>query len=109
MTTTTPNISKELFVEILQNSDLVQPADLLILQTLYSLDRQEASATDLARLIGWSDKNGVVGRVVGLGKRILKKYDIKQTERNDGTKKLWDSFLRVITREHTLFINSNPN
>ncbi|MFN4852977.1 MAG: HNH endonuclease [Bacteroidota bacterium] len=92
MTTTTPNISKELFVEILQDKDLVQPDDLLIFQTLYSLDKQEASATDLARIIGWSDKNGVVGKIVGLGQRILKKHDIKQTEREDGTRKLWDFF-----------------
>jgi hypothetical protein len=62
MATTTPNTSKELFVEILQDKDLVQPDDLLIFQTLYSLDKQEASATDLARIIGWSDKNGVVGK-----------------------------------------------
>lgn len=92
MTTTIPNISKELFVDILQDKDLVQPDDLLIFQTLYSLDKQEASATDLARIIGWSDKNGVVGKIVGLGKRILKKHDIKQTEREDGTRKLWDFF-----------------
>lgn len=92
MTTTIPNINKELFVEILQDKDLVQPDDLLIFQTLYSLNKQEASATDLARIIGWSDKNGVVGKIVGLGKRILKKHDIKQTEREDGTKKLWDFF-----------------
>ena len=92
MTTTIPNISKELFVDILQDKDLVQPDDLLIFQTLYSLDKQEASATDLARIIGWSDKNGVVGKIVGLGKRILKKHDIKQTEREDGTRKIWDFF-----------------
>jgi len=92
MTTTIPNISKELFVDILQDKDLVQPDDLLIFQTLYSLDKQEASATDLARIIGWSYKNGVVGKIVGLGKRILKKHDIKQTEREDGTRKIWDFF-----------------
>lgn len=92
MTTTTPNISKELFVEILQDKELVQPDDLLIFQTLCSLDKQEASATELARIIGWSNKNGVVGKIVGLGKRILKKHDIKQTEREDGTRKLWDFF-----------------
>lgn len=92
MTKTTPNISKEKFVEILQDKDLLQADDLLIFQTLYSLNKQEASATDLARIIGWSDKNGVVGKIVGLGKRILKKHDIKQTERENGTRKLWDFF-----------------
>lgn len=103
MRTTTPNISKEIFVEVLQDKDLVQADDLLIFQTLYSLYKQEASATDLARIIGWSDKNGVVGKVVGLGKRILKKYDIKQTEREDGTRKFWDFFFTGYYKE-TFFI-----
>lgn len=92
MTTSAQPISKDTFVEILQNKELVQTDDLLIFQTLYSLDKQEASATDLARIIGWLDKNEVVGKIVGLGKRILKKYDIKQREREDGTKSLWDLF-----------------
>jgi 5-methylcytosine-specific restriction protein A len=90
--TTLAKISTEKFVEILQDGSLVKPDDLLIFQTLYSREKQEASATDLARIIGWSDKNGVVGRIVGLGKRILKKYDIKQTIRENGKRKLWDFF-----------------
>jgi hypothetical protein len=61
MTTTSPHITKDTFVEILQDKDLVQPDDLLIFQTIYSLYKQEASATDLARLIGWTDKGAVVG------------------------------------------------
>src|SRR5690606_4342011 len=92
MTTTSPHITKDTFVEILQDKDLVQPDDLLIFQTIYSLDKQEASATDLARLIGWTDKGAVVGRLVGLGKRILKKYEIQQREREDGSKEFWDFF-----------------
>lgn len=67
MITATPNITKDTFVEILQDKHLVQPNDLLIFQTLYSLNKQEASATELARIIGWPDKNGIIGRVVGLG------------------------------------------
>lgn len=90
--TSTPTIPKETFVEILKDKDIIQPEDLIIFQTMYSLANQESSATDLARIIGWEDKNGVVGRIVGIGKRILKKYDIKQTDREDGTKKLWDFF-----------------
>ena len=103
MTITTPNITKDTFVKILQDKELVQPDDLLIFQTLYSLDKQEASATDLARIIGWSDKNGVVGKIIGLGKRILKKFDIKQTVREDGTKKLWDFFFTGYYKD-TFFI-----
>ena len=36
MRTTTPNISKEIFVEILQDKGLAQSDDVLIFQTLYS-------------------------------------------------------------------------
>lgn len=89
MTTT---LTKEIFVEIIHDKDIIKFEDLLIFQTLYSLDKQEASATELARIIGWPDKNAVVGKIVGLGKRILKKYNIEQTEREDGTKRLWDFF-----------------
>ena len=90
--TTVPQISKDIFVEILHDKKFVQPDDLLIFQTLYSLDKQEASATDLARIIGWTDKAAVVGRVVGLGMRIVKKYDIQQRERENGKKVFWDFF-----------------
>lgn len=92
MPTVAPHISKDTFVEILQDKKLVQEDDLLIFQTIYSLDKQEASATDLARIIGWTDKAAVVGRLVGLGMRILKQYDIQQREREDGTKSFWDFF-----------------
>lgn len=92
MTTTTPNITKDTFVEILQDKDLVRPDDLLIFQTIYSLDKQEASATDLARIIGWTDKAAVVGRIVGLGMRIVKKFEVQQRQRDDGRKVFWDFF-----------------
>jgi len=87
-----PYISKDIFVEILQDNQLVRKEDLLIFQTIYSLKSQEASATDLSRIIGWKDSSSVVGRVVGMGKRILKKYRVKQSEREDGSKRLWDLF-----------------
>lgn len=104
----TPNITKDTFVKILQDKDLVRLDDLLIFQTLYSLDKQEASATDLARIIGWSDKNGVVGRIVGLGKRILKKYNIQQTEREDGTRKFWDFFFTGYYKGTFFIYQLNP-
>jgi len=92
MKTLSPHISKDTFVEILQDKQLLRTDDLKIFQTIYSLDNQEASATDLARIIGWTDKGAVVGRIVGLGIRIIKKYDIQQREREDGSKVFWDFF-----------------
>ncbi|MCU0323058.1 MAG: hypothetical protein MUE72_11615, partial [Chitinophagaceae bacterium] len=92
MISNTAIISKETFIEILQDEGVIHHDELLIFQILYSIDKQEASATELARLIGWADKNNVVAKIVGLGKRILKKYDIKQSEREDGSKRIWDFF-----------------
>lgn len=92
MSSISPHINKDTFVEMLHDKDLLNPEDLLIFQTIYSLNKQEASATDLARIIGWTDKGAVVGRLAGLGMRILKKYDIEQRVREDGTKSYWDFF-----------------
>jgi 5-methylcytosine-specific restriction enzyme A len=87
-----PHITKDHFIDILLDKDLLQPDDLIIFQTLYSLDKQEASASELARIIGWTDKGAVVGRIVGLGKRIVKKHNIQPREREDGSKAFWDFF-----------------
>jgi 5-methylcytosine-specific restriction protein A len=92
MTTSSPYISKDTFVEILRDKDLIRPDDLLIFQTMYSLDKKEASATELARLIGWTDKGAVVGRLVGLGIRILKKHKVHQQVRENGSKAFWSLF-----------------
>ena len=92
MKSVAPHISKDTFVKILQEDKLLKPDDLLIFQTIYSLDKQEASATDLAKIIGWTGNGAVVGRIVGLGMRIIKKYDIKQREKEDGSKAFWDFF-----------------
>ena len=98
-----PKISKKVFVNILQDKTLVQDDELLIFQTLYSLQRQEASATDLAIILGWTDKAAVVGKIAGLGMRIKKKFDIQQGEREDGTKSYWDFFFTGYSRG-TFFI-----
>lgn len=104
----TPHITKDVFVEILQDKDLARPEELFIFLTLYSLDKQEASATELAKIIGWSNKNAVVGRVVGLGKRILKRYGVQQRERRDGTKAFWDFFFTGYRRGRFFIYRLKP-
>ena len=65
---------------------------MLIFQTIYSLDNHEGTATDLARIIGLTDKVVLNSKIGRLGKQILKKYNIKQSEREDGSKRFWDFF-----------------
>ncbi|KAA9327229.1 EVE domain-containing protein [Hymenobacter busanensis] len=87
-----PHISTATFVEILQNDKLVRKDEVLIFQTLHALAAREASATELARLLGWRGKNDVQNKILGLGRRILQKYDIQQSKRTNGTKRYWDLF-----------------
>ena len=85
-------ISKETYVEILNDKEIIDDDILLIFNTICSLYKKEASATDLARIIGWSDKNSVTGKIVGFGKRVLKKFNITQRIREDGSISYWDIF-----------------
>ena len=89
---TTPHISTTTFVEILQDGTLVRADELRIFQKMHAQAKQEASATDLARLLGWAGKNDVQNKVLGLGRRVTRKYDIQQSTRTDGSKKYWDLF-----------------
>jgi 5-methylcytosine-specific restriction protein A len=87
-----PHISMATFVKILQDDALVREDELRIFQKMHAQVTQEASATDLARLLGWAGKNDVQNKVLGLGRRIIRKYDIQQSIRTNGTKKYWDLF-----------------
>lgn len=87
-----PHITKDVFAQILQDDSLMHRDCLRIFQTLYSLEKQEASATELARIIGWKNKAEVTGRIVGLGKRVHKKLGILQRKRKDDSNSYWDFF-----------------
>jgi len=74
---TTEHISKELFKTILQDSEVTKPNCLELLQGLYSFNNHEASATDLAELLGYKDKivvNSIIGK---FGKRVEDKYGVQ--------------------------------
>lgn len=86
------NINKDTYIEILKDKDLIDEDIVLIFKTITSLDKQEASATELSRIIGWNDKNSIIGKIVGSGKRIIKKYNIDLRKREDGTKVYWELF-----------------
>ena len=92
MKTVTPVITKEIFVEVLQDDKFLKKDTLLIFQTIYSAGKRELSATDIAKTIGWKNKMSVVGKFVSLGKRIVKYYGIIPRERKDGSKSYWDLF-----------------
>ena len=87
-----PHISTATFLEILQDGALVREDDLRIFQALHAIDKQEASATTLAAVLGWLGKNSVQNKVTGLALRILKKDPTQRSARDDGSERLWDFF-----------------
>lgn len=97
------NITKKQFKEILLDSDITRQDDLLLFQTLYSFENHQATATQVAKILGYKNKvvaNGQIGR---LGKRIAKKYDIQLSIRQNKKYKFWDLFFDGWT-EGTFFV-----
>ena len=97
------NITKKQFKEILLDSDITRQDDLLLFQTLYSFKNHQATATQVAKILGYKNKvvaNGQIGR---LGKRIAKKYDIQLSIRQNQKYKFWDLFFDGWT-EGTFFV-----
>ena len=86
------NITKKQFKGILLDSEITRQDDLLLFQTLYSFENHQATATQVAKILGYKNKvvaNGQIGR---LGKRIAKKYDIQLSIRQNQKYKFWDLF-----------------
>ena len=88
-------LTKEQFLEILQDSDVIRPDDLAVFQTIYSFDGHKAYASQVGRILGVKAKlpaspiNLQIGR---LAKRIAKKHDIDFTVRQNQQFKYWDLF-----------------
>ena len=91
----TTELTKEQFIEILQDNDITKPEDLAVFQTIYSFDRHKAYASQVGRILGVKAKlpaspiNLQIGR---LAKRIASKHDINFTVRQNQKFKFWDIF-----------------
>jgi len=108
MNTKAPTIPKEIFAEILQDDKLTDKDTLRIFQTIYSSDRQELSATDISRIIGWKSVMSVNSRFVSLGKRIEKHFGIIPRTRKDGSKSYWDIFFTGYEKEKFFIFRLKP-
>ena len=88
-------LTKDQFIEILQDSEITRTDDLAIFQTIYSFDGHKAYASQVGRILGVKAKlpaspiNLQIGR---LAKRIAKKNDIDFTIRQSQHFKYWDLF-----------------
>lgn len=72
----TPIISHQLFIDILHNPKVTKSRELQIFRFIYSMDKHEATATDIAKQLEHQDKVAVIGIITRFAKRIIKNYDV---------------------------------
>lgn len=88
-------LTKNEWIDVLQDKQITNKFDVSILQTLYSFHDYKTSASQIGFVLGFKGKysssplNLEIGR---WGKRVIKKYPIKFTKRDDGTERKWDIF-----------------
>jgi 5-methylcytosine-specific restriction protein A len=83
------------WTEVLLDRELTNDIDIAILQAMYSFEEHKASASQIGLILGYVGKNTSsrlnleMGR---WGKRVVRKYPVKFTQRDDGTERKWDIF-----------------
>ncbi len=88
-------ITKNQFIEILLDREIITMNDLTFFQAIYSFEGHKAYASQVGRLLGYTGKrpqspiNLQVGRIA---KRIAKKYELDFTIRANQKEKYWDLF-----------------
>jgi len=88
------NLTKENWIEILQDNSLTNELNLKIFQTMYGFPNHKAAASEIGKILGYekspaSPLNLEIGRY---GKRISGKFDISLTIRENRKFKYWDIF-----------------
>lgn len=88
-------LSKEQFIQILQDTEIARQEDIELFQTIYAFENHQAAASQVGQILGYKGKmpgspiNLQIGR---LGKRIATKIDIQLTQRENLKYKYWDIF-----------------
>jgi 5-methylcytosine-specific restriction protein A len=83
------------WIVVLQDKTLTNDLDISILQTMYSFEGHKASASQIGRILGFKGENfsSPINAEIGrFGKRVVTKYPIRFTKRDDGTERKWDIF-----------------
>lgn len=84
------NISTKQFLRALSENDILRDGDLEMLRVHHDCRECRATASQLCKLLGKSDKIVVNGQFGRLGKRIAKFLELKPPARGDGTYWFWN-------------------
>jgi 5-methylcytosine-specific restriction protein A len=99
-------LTKQHWIEILQNKSITRDLDLSILQGIYAFENHQAAASQIGALLGYKSKNlsSPLNLEIGrYGKRIASNYPIQFSVRADGSERKWDIFFNG-WQENNLFI-----
>ncbi len=83
------------WIEVLRDKEVTNSKNISILQIMYSFEDHKTSASQIGLFLGYNGTNtsSPVNLEMGnWGKRLVKKYPIRFSRREDGTERKWDVF-----------------
>ena len=83
------DISVEMWTDLLQNSEVFFPENLLMIQEMYQRQALRPSPKEIASLLGL-ETIGLTAKITSLGKRIIKYTGIKSQFNTDGGQRYWN-------------------
>ncbi|MCR9134150.1 MAG: HNH endonuclease [bacterium] len=84
------------WIEVLLDNEITNDKDISILQVMYSFEDNKAAASQIGMILSGEKgrkASGPINLEIGnWGKRLIKKYPIGLTKREDGSERKWDLF-----------------
>ena len=100
-------LSQSEWIEVLLDKEITREKDIRILQILYSFEGHKAAASQIGMIMtgekGRKAASPLNLEVGNWGKRLLRKYPVKLTKRENNTERKWDVFFDG-WQESTFFI-----
>jgi 5-methylcytosine-specific restriction enzyme A len=88
-------LTKQEWINVLLDREISTDIDIAILQAMYSFEGHKAAASQIGLILGFKGKNtsSLLNLEMGRwGKRLVKKYPVRFTIRENGTERKWDIF-----------------
>mgnify|MGYP003587801494 CR=1 FL=1 len=99
-------LSTNEWINVLRDKEITNDLNIAILQAIYSFEKHKAAASQIGLILGFKGKNtsSPLNLEMGRwGKRLVRKYPIRYSVREDGSERKWDMFFDGWS-ENNLFI-----
>ncbi len=86
-------LTRNQWIEVLFDKEITKPKDISLLQVMYSFEGHQASASQIRLILDGQKTVAPLNSQMGhWGKRLVKKYPLRLSKREDGTERKWDIF-----------------